>query len=87
MGLTCNVVIRGWVRRRKPFEDVLFYLCPWRRFSLDGGHHMSRGSQTFHLLYVALYLPYIALYVHHVALNFLDIVQYLLHGYVGFIGN
>ena len=72
MGLTCNVVIRGWVRRRKPFEDVLFYLCPWRTFSLDGGRDTIRGSQTFHLL--------------HVALNFLDIVQYLLHGYVGFVG-
>ena len=28
MGLACNVVICGGVRRRKPFVDVLFYLCP-----------------------------------------------------------
>jgi hypothetical protein len=45
------------------------------------------GSQTFHFLHVALYLPYIAFYVGHIALNVLDIVQYLLHGYVGFVGN
>ena len=34
VGLARNVVIRGRVRGRKPFEDVLRYLCPWKEDSV-----------------------------------------------------
>jgi hypothetical protein len=114
LGLVRSVVICGRVQWRKPFEYVLFYLCPWRGFSLDGRRDTGKRSQTLYFLNVALYLPYIvlyfhhivlyfhhivlyfhhialyfhhiALYFHHIALNFLDIVQYLLSNYVGFVG-
>ena|SRR6266702_3265853 len=29
VGIARNIIICGRVRRRKPFVDVLFYLCPW----------------------------------------------------------
>jgi hypothetical protein len=71
----------------------LFYLCPWRGFSPDGGRDTGKRSQTFYFLYVAPYLPYIALYFRHIALysryialDILNIVQYLLHSYVGSVG-
>ena len=35
VGLTRDVVIYGWVRRRKPFSDVLFYLVPCSEVSVS----------------------------------------------------
>jgi hypothetical protein len=47
LGLATNVIICRWVRRRKPFEDVLFYLCPWRRFSPGSGRERVRDHEHF----------------------------------------
>ena len=35
LGLARSVVIRGWVRRRNPFVDVLSYLRPWTEDSVS----------------------------------------------------
>ena len=74
--LARNIVICGGVRWRKPFVNVLFYLCPWaaevqRRFSFYNGGDIGRRSQTF--------------YFFHIGFHFLHIDRHLLHNRVGFI--
>ena len=52
--LASDVVICGWVRRRKPFVNVLFDLCPWAEDSVSttdgiwvGDHKHFTSSTTF----------------------------------------
>ena len=78
LGNARSVVICGRVWRRKPFVDVLFYLCPWTEKSVSTTETLWGRSQT-------LYFFNIVLYFHHIELYFLCIVRHMLHGHVGFV--
>jgi hypothetical protein len=58
LSLACNIVICGRVRRRKPFVNVLFYLCPWYEDSVSTMHVRHVTSQTHHFLYIIRHLLY-----------------------------
>ena len=51
LSLARNVVICVRVWRRKPFENVLFYLCPWAEDSASKTDALlGKTSQTLHFL-------------------------------------
>src|SRR6266571_2203943 len=61
VSLARNVVICGRVWRRKPFVDVLFYLCPWAEDSVStteairAGDHKHFTSSTSHFTSTTLH--------------------------------
>src|SRR5260370_42463433 len=59
--IALKVVICGRVRRRKPFWDVLFYLCPWVEDSVStkdtirvGGYRHCTSSILFDIWLTAV---------------------------------
>ena len=72
LGFAPSVVICARVWRRKPFEDVLFYLCPYAE-NLVSTTDAIRGRMLQ------------TLYFFNFALDFLRIVRYVLHSHIGFV--
>jgi hypothetical protein len=61
LGLARYIVICGWVWRRKPFVDILFYLCPYAEDSVSvaiqvGDPKHFTSSRSFEIFCISIFV-------------------------------